>query len=459
MSKNELRDEIDFGKQSISKLFKKILIPTLWGMLSTALFIITDGIFVGKGVGNTALAAVNIVAPFYSVASSIGLMLGMGGSIIASIHLANKKFKTAQLVVTQAAATVIIVLAIITVLSLLFIDSLLVTIGASPELLPLARAYAYGMIPFLITGGLINSIPFFIRLDGSPNYAMRCSVVGAIVNIILDYIFIFVFEWGVFGAAIATSIGNTLGALMAFAYLFNKGKILKFVKVKLSRKGIRMSLRNVWYMCKLGGASFIGQSAVIILIICGNLVFVRELGTDGVAAFSVCCYIFPLIYMIYTAVSQSAQPIISYNYANKSTLRVNEAFRLSLASSIGIGLILAVGMITFAPQIASLFLERGTASYEIASSGLPLFAIGFISFAINMMSIGYFQSIEKINKAMIIILLRGIIFLPLFFYLMPLIWSKSGGWLAVPAAEIVTNICLIFIYRKDKMANSSINKV
>ena len=123
---------------------------------------------------------------------------------------------------------------------------------------------------------------------------------------------------------------------MAFAYLFNKGKILKFVKVKLSRKGIRMSLRNVWYMCKLGGASFIGQSAVIILIICSNL-----------------------------------------------------------------------------------FLKQGIASYEIASSGLPLFAIGFISFAINMMSIGYFQSIEKINKAMIIIILRGIIFLPLFFYLMP----------------------------------------
>ena len=386
-------------------------------------------------------------------------MLGMGGSILASIHLANKKIKTARIVLTQATITSAVSTLLISALSLFFIDEFLTLMDAPIEIRPLAREYAFGMIPFIIMGALTNTIPFFIRLDGAPNYAMKCCIVGAVVNIILDYLFIFEFGWGLFGAAIATSIGNTLGALMAFAYLFNKGKILKFVKVKLSRKGIRMSLRNVWYMCKLGGASFIGQSAVIILIICGNLVFVRELGTDGVAAFSVCCYIFPLIYMIYTAVSQSAQPIISYNYANKSTLRVNEAFRLSLASSIGIGLILAVGMITFAPQIASLFLERGTASYEIASSGLPLFAIGFISFAINMMSIGYFQSIEQINKAMIIILLRGIIFLPLFFYLMPLIWSKSGGWLAVPAAEIVTNICLIFIYRKDKMANSSINKV
>ena len=147
-----------------------------------------DGIFVGKGVENTALAAVNIVAAFFSVASSIGLILGMGGSIIASIHMANKKFKTVQLVVTQAADTVIIALAIISVLSLLFINTLLMTIGASTKLLPLTRTYAYDIIPFLVTGALINSIPFFIRLDGSPNYAMRCSVIGAIVNIFLDYL-------------------------------------------------------------------------------------------------------------------------------------------------------------------------------------------------------------------------------------------------------------------------------
>ena len=450
MSNKDLRDDIDFGNQSIPKLFKKILIPTLWGMFSTALFIITDGIFVGKGVGNDALAAVNIVAPFFSVASSIGLMLGMGGSILASIHLANKKIKTARIVITQATASVILSLLIITGLSLLFLDELLISIGASPDLLPMAREYASGIMPFLIAGGLMNSIPFFIRLDGSPNYAMKCSIVGAAINIVLDYLFIFEFEWGLLGAAIATSIGNTLGAVMAFVYLFNKDRVLRFVKVKLSVKGVRMSLRNIWYMCRLGGASLIGQSAVIILIVCGNLVFVRDLGTDGVAAFSVCCYIFPLIYMIYTAVSQSAQPIISYNYANGSTPRVTEAFRISFIWNIGIGAALTLGLIIFAPQIAGLFLDKGTATYEIASKGLPLFSIGFIPFAINMISIGYFQSIEKINKAMIVIILRGIVFIPLFFYIMPHLLGKNGGWLAVPAAEVATNICLLFIYRKGR---------
>ncbi len=450
MSNNDLRDDIDFGNGEIPKLFKKLLIPTLWGMFSTALFIITDGIFVGKGIGNNALAAINIVAPFFSVAISIGLMLGMGGSILASIHLANKKIKTARIVVTQATATSAISLLIISAVSLLFIDEFLSAMGAPAEIRPLAREYAFGMFPFLVMGALTNTIPFFIRLDGAPNYAMRCCVVGAVVNIVLDYLFIFEFGWGLFGAAIATSIGNTLGAIMAIVYLCRKDSVLRFVKVKLSNKGIRMSIRNIWYMCKLGGASLVGQSAVIVMIICGNLVFVRELGTDGVAAFSICCYTFPLIYMIYTAISQSAQPIISYNYANGAMQRVNKVFRISLMWGVGIGMCLTLGMVLFAPQISALFLERGSAAYEIAIRSLPLFSIGFISFAINMISIGYFQSIEKINKAMMIIILRGIILMPLFFYIMPHLWSNNGGWLAVPITEIATNIYLLFLYKKNK---------
>ena len=137
MSNNDLRDDIDFGNGEIPKLFKKLLIPTLWGMFSTALFIITDGIFVGKGIGNNALAAINIVAPFFSVAISIGLMLGMGGSILASIHLANKKIKTARIVVTQATATSAISLLIISAVSLLFIDEFLSAMGAPAEIRPL----------------------------------------------------------------------------------------------------------------------------------------------------------------------------------------------------------------------------------------------------------------------------------------------------------------------------------
>lgn len=454
MKSEGLRDEVDFDSKDIPKLFKKILIPTLLGMFFTALFIITDGIFVGRGIGSDALAAVNIVAPFFSVASSIGLMLGMGGSILASMHLASGKYKTARIVVTQAIFAALVSLVIVSVVLMVFIDDFLIAIGATPELLPMAREYGYGIVPFLFSGALINSVPFFIRLDGAPNFAMKCCVVGAIVNIILDYLFIFEFGWGLYGAAIATSIGNVLGAVMAVWYLWRGARVLSFVRVKLSRKSARMSLRNLWYMCRLGGASFIGQSTVIVMIICGNLVFSEQLGTDGVAAFSVCCYMFPLIYMIYTAVAQSAQPIISYNYAKNFGRQISEAFRISLVWGVGIGVVLVLGVVLFSAQISGLFLESGSEAYHIARVGLPLFAIGFIPFAINTVTIAYWQSIKEVRLAIILIILRGVVFMILFFWIMPIYFGGYGGWLAVPAAELSANFCLaaIFLYRRCRRA-------
>lgn len=448
MSKIELRDEIDFNNDNIPKLFRSILIPTLLGMSFTAMFIIADGIFVGRGIGGDALAAVNIVAPFYSIAVSVGLMLGMGASILASIHLVNRKPKVARIVVTQAAFTAIISMLIISALSLIFLDELLMVVGATPHLLPLAREYAVCMLPFLIMGVTYSGVPFFIRLDGAASYAMWCSVIGSTLNILLDYIFIFIFEWGLTGAAVATSIGNSVGAIGAFAYLLNKKHNLHFEKVKFSVKSILMTLRNIWYMSKLGGAMFISQLSVIVMMVCGNLVFVRDFGVDGVAAFSVCCYVFPLVSMMYVAISQSAQPIISSNFAGNLTSRVHESFKIAITYGIVIGAILVILTTLFAPAVVGLFLEKGTYSSELAIRGVSLFSIGFIPFAINMVAISYLQSIKEVGSSMIVMMLRGIIFMLLSFYIIPLIWKIDGGWLAVPIAETATLVCLLLFFRK-----------
>ncbi|MFR9546874.1 MAG: MATE family efflux transporter [Rikenellaceae bacterium] len=448
MSKIELRDEIDFNNDSIPKLFRSILIPTLLGMSFTALFIIADGIFVGRGIGGDALAAVNIVAPFYSIAVSVGLMLGMGASILASIHLVNRKPKVARIVVTQAAFTAIISMLIISALSLIFLEELLMAVGATPDLLPLAKEYASCMLPFLIMGVTFSCVPFFIRLDGAASYAMWCSIIGSSLNIVLDYLFIFVFEWGLTGAAIATSIGNTVGAVGAFAYLLNKSHNLHFEKVKFSIKSILMTLRNIWYMSKLGGATFISQLSVVIMMVCGNLVFVRDFGVDGVAAFSVCCYVFPLVSMMYVAISQSAQPIISSNFAGNLTGRVHESFRIALIYSIVIGAALVLGMTLLAPAVVGLFLEKGTYASDLAIHGASLFSIGFIPFAINMVVIGYLQSTKEVSNSMVVMMLRGVVFMLLAFYIVPMIWSTDGGWLAVPVAETATLICLLLFFRK-----------
>ena len=247
-----MKDSIDFGSMEIPKLFRKLLIPTVLGMVFSAVFVITDGIFVGQGIGSDALAAVNITAPLF--------------------------------------------LAVLWGVVCLFAPQVAVWLGSSERLLPLAVEYMYWFLPFLVFSALLSSGMFFVRLDGSPNYAMLCNAIPAVVNILLDYVFIFILKWGMMGAALATSLGYILGAGMIVVYLSRRRNVIHFCRVKLSKKSMRLTWRNVKYMCHLGVSTFLCEAAIACMMFAGNYVFIHYLGEDGVAAFSIACYFFPIIF-------------------------------------------------------------------------------------------------------------------------------------------------------------------
>lgn len=452
----ELKDTIDFGKENVSKLFRKMLYPTLLGMLFSALFTITDGIFVGRGLGSDALAAVNITAPLFMLATGIGLMFGMGASVVASIHLAGNKLKIARINVTQSIVVASLLMVICSVLVMIFPYQVLSILGCSERLTPLAIDYLKGFVPFLISLVLITSCGFFVRLSGAPNYAMVCTVVSAVINIILDYLLIFVFKWGMFGAAFATGIGTTVGVIMMIFYLLNKKNTIHFVSVKLSKKSFLLTCRNIGYMCKLGFSSFLGEIAIASMMICGNYVFMKYMGEDGVAAFSVACYFFPIVFMVYTSIGQSAQPIISYNYGAGCEERAKASYAIALKYSLFCGLIAVVLNSLFSTEIVSMFITEDNEARRIAIKGLPLFAFGFIPFAINMISVGYFQSVERIKYATILTLLRGFVFMILSFIVLPKLVGNAGVWLAVPLSEMLTFLFVISIYLKGRKTNPNI---
>ena len=177
-----MRDSIDFGSMNISTLFRKLLIPTVLGMIFSAVFVITDGIFVGKGIGSDALAAVNITAPLFMITTGIGLMFGMGASVVASIHLSQGKVKVANINITQAIGFASLLILILSALCCLFLEPLAHLLGSSERLLPGVMEYMIWYIPFLVFYLILNAGMFFIRLDGSPNYAMMCNAIAAVTN-------------------------------------------------------------------------------------------------------------------------------------------------------------------------------------------------------------------------------------------------------------------------------------
>ena len=433
-----MKDSIDFGSMNISTLFRKLLIPTVLGMVFSALFVITDGIFVGKGIGSDALAAVNITAPLFMIAAGIGLMFGVGASVVASIHLSQGKRKVASINITQAIAFSALLILILSALCLYFIEPLARLLGSSDRLLPLAVEYMAWYIPFLVFYEVLNIGMFCIRLDGSPTYAMMCNAVAAILNIILDYIFIFEFGWGI------------MGALMTLIYLLRFSRTLHLCRIKLSIKSLLLTLRNIGYMIKLGSSAFISEASIACMMFLGNYVFIRHLGEDGVAAFSIACYFFPIIFMVYNAIAQSAQPIISYNFGAGQPERVRKTLHLAIRTALICGISFFILTVLCCQDIVLLFIDRSYAAFDIAVNGLPYFGVGFIFFAVNMIGIGYYQSVERGQRATIITLLRGVVFMLIGFFALPPVLGIPGIWLAVPLAELLTTFYIFGIYLKDR---------
>jgi putative MATE family efflux protein len=449
-NRQQLKDSIDFNSENVGDLFRKLFYPTLLGMVFAILFNITDGIFVGRGIGSEALAAINIVAPMFLISTGIGLMYGMGASVVASIHLSHGKIKAARLVVTQAVVFSSLVLVLLSALALAFPDFTLRLFGCSDTLLPGAKQYMWGCVPFLWINAILCSAGFYIRLSGAPKYAMACSMIGTVLNIILDYLFIFVFKWGIFGAAIASSIGFTVGSLMLLAFLFQKRRLIHFVPFKLTRKSMRLTFRNIGYMSRMGFPSMLSELTVACMMVCGNNVFQKLAGDDGVAAFSTACYLFPVIIMIYNSIAQSAQPIISYNYGSGQEDRVKKASLIGLRTALIYGAVMMLVVLFFGKAVVSMFIAPGQKAFDLAAHGLPLFSSGLLPFAVNIIAIGYFQSVERAKAATLVTVMRGFVFMILCFILLPIPLGLTGAWLAVPVAEFLTFFLVAIIFKRHK---------
>lgn len=239
------RDPIDLRSAAVGRLFRRFLVPTVLGMLFSAVFILTDGIFVGRGIGSDALAAVNIAAPLFTLGTGLGLMFGMGGSVVASIHLAQGKPRIAAINITQAVVLPTLAVLLLSAATILSAQPLLGLLGTPPELLADARRYLVCFALFLAPLALFNILMFIVRLDGSPRFAMAANLVAAGLNILLDYLFIFVFGWGLPGAAIATGIGYIVGVAMMLRYMRRRSRTLRFVQLKLSSRSLRLAFRNL----------------------------------------------------------------------------------------------------------------------------------------------------------------------------------------------------------------------
>lgn len=264
---------------------------------------------------------------------------------------------------------------------------------------------------------------FIIRLDGSPQYAMWCNVTAALLTVILGWVFIFPMELGIKGAALAASVATAVGGIMGICYLLFRAGKLRVVAIKISRKSLALSIRNIEYQCRIGSSALLGEATLATLMFVGNQVFMKYFGDNGVGAFGIACYYTPFVFMVGNAIAQSAQPILSYNYGMNLNRRVLQAEKIALKTALMCGIVVTVIFYFFPHWLVGLFLPLENEAAKIAIAGLPLFSLGFISFIVNLTAIGYYQSLERIGAATTFALLRGLLILVPAFYLYHRWWE------------------------------------
>lgn len=424
-------------------LFLSYLFPAMIGMLLMSVNILIDGIFVSNGIGSTALAAVNIAVPIFSILLSISLWVGVGGATLYSIELGRDNIQRAQRIFTLSFVTMIVIVVAIVGFLLLNMEAVAYLFGANEDTIPYVRDYLAIVLLFGIVYTFENLLSIFIRNDGNPNLAMAGLITTSVINIVLNYLFIFKLDYGMAGVALATVISTFIGTIVLCSHFFLKRSKLKF-KSKFFNRADTMKILAI------GLPSFIVEGSFAIMVILYNVTFLRYLGTEGVTAYAMINYIHTVLLMLFLSVGMGLQPLVSYHHGARLKKRVVGLLKIAVKTALMMGIATAVISIIFPSVIMGVFGDTPKVVREMAESGYTYFAIGYIFLGINMVIAEFFQSIEKIRLATIIILLRSIIlFVPLLFIL-PVFFGATVIWWVFPITEGITAILLVVYLIRNK---------
>lgn len=431
------------GTAPVSRLMVKFAVPSIIGMLVSALYNIVDQLFIGQGVGTDGNAATNIAFPFSTLCIAAALLLGIGGASCFNLTMGRGDTKRAGFFAANAFTMLALVGIVISAVTLTFLTPLLKLFGSPDNILPYAQDYvavsAIGF-PFLIiaTGG-----GHIIRADGSPQMTMAVNLTGAIINTILDALFVLVFDWGMKGAAAATVIGQVVSAMLVIVY------IRKFKTVPLTLSHFKPQGKVVRRICSIGMASCFNQLAIaVVQVVLNNSLKhyggLSEYGeSEPLAVAGIVMKVNMIVFSIVIGLAQGTQPIESFNYGAKQYDRVKSAYRLALTIGGGISVVAFILFQTVPKQILSLF-GTGTDTYfEFGGHFFRIFLFFTWLNCIQPISSTFFTSIGKPIKGVFLSLTRQILFFVPILLILPHFFGIDGIIYTGPVADFLSAIVAI----------------
>ena len=441
--------ENPLGSRPLPQLLRSFAVPSILAMLVSSLYNIVDQIFIGQGVGYLGNAATNVAYPLTTICLSIALLIGVGSAARFNLSLGAGKTEAARRAVGSAVTMMLTLGVLYAVLIELFIVPLLQAFGATPDVLPYALDYtritALGM-PLLIA---INGMSNLARADGRPTYSMLCMLLGAVINTILDPIFIFVCRWGVAGAAWATVIGQAASFVMAIAYL------KRFRNIQLTAADFGFHWAEWRRIAALGMSNSFNQLAmtVVQIVLNNSLKYYGALSIYGseipLAASGIIIKVNAILTSVIVGISQGSQPIISFNYGAGQYSRVRGIYRLEIQLSLMISAVGFVAFQFFPWQIVSLFGTGDQLYFEFAVRFMRCYLLMVIVNCVQLLSSNFFAAIGKPVRGVLLSLTRQVFFLVPLILILPLFFGLDGILYAAPIADFIAFVTSAAVMRRE----------
>ncbi|EPY2307908.1 MATE family efflux transporter [Clostridium sporogenes] len=428
---------------SIKNTFMRYILTNIIGMIGLSCYILADTFFISKGLGVQGLTALNLSISIYSFINATGLLIGIGGATKYSIYQARNKHNRANIIFTNSIKIGILLGILFLLIGLFGSSTLSSLLGADENIFHMTNTYLKTLLCFAPFFILNNIFIAFIRNDGNPKLSMTGMLIGSLSNIILDYVFIFPLQWGMFGAAFATGLAPIISMCILTRHYIKKKNHFHFHKSKLS-------IKQLTYICSLGVSSFITEIASGIILIVFNLLILNISGNIGVAAYGIVANLALVATSIFTGIAQGTQPLLSENFGQGNNKKILQLFKYAIYASLVVSVVLYFLVAIFNNQLVEIFnRDHIKILSKTASDGLIIYFSGFFFAGINIITSAVLSSINEPRHAFTISILRsGCIIVPVALFLSYL-FKMIGIWLSFPLSEIITLIVGVFLAKKS----------
>lgn len=422
----------------------RFTLPSMAMMVVMSLYTVVDGTFVSRLIGTDAFSAVNIVYPLLSLTVGLGTMFGTGLAAIVSRMQGQGEVDRANRTLSFVLLSGTVLGVICTLVSWIFLDPILIAMGADASILDYCRDYALPLLPFFAPNILQLAFQALYVADGRPGMGLGVTVLGGLTNVALDYLFIAKLDMGISGAAVATGIGYTIPTLFGLWYFARGRGALRFVRPVAAWRDLVNTASN-------GSSEMVSNLSTSVTTFLFNIIMMRLLGSDGVAAISVLLYLDFVLIALSLGYSLGVAPLISYCRGSGDVARLQKLVRLSFALTVGTGLVMTLATLLFADGLSAIFTPRDSTVYLLAVSGLRIYGISYLFKGINVFSSALFTALEDGRTSALLSCMRTLVLLTGSLIALAALFGVDGVWFAAPVAEglaLVLSLLCLWRYRR-----------